>query len=111
MIEYVRNWLAQIEQSYSVNPLIFGAIYCIGVIPFWLSLYKIAQGLKTRNFKQVQVFGVVLGIVICAPFTYVAIWGRNLPIWFWIVAGIVIAYSVYSTVRKIRKTSSTSPRS
>jgi len=102
LIDYINNWLAHVRNNYGVNPLIFGAIYCAGIIPFWLSVYKIAAGLGRKNFKQVKIFAIVLAIVIIAPFTYVAVWGHNLPFWFWIIAGILIAYSIYSVFRKLR---------
>jgi ABC-type multidrug transport system permease subunit len=51
---------------------------------------------------QVRTFSIILGIIILAPFTYVAIFGRNLPFWFWIVAVLVITYSTHSVIRRIR---------
>jgi hypothetical protein len=43
-----------------------------------------------------------LGVVMIAPFTYVAVWGHNLPFWFWIIAAVLIAYSAFSVLRKIK---------
>ena len=102
MIDYINTWLIQIKQNYGVNPLIFAAIYCAGIIPFWFSVYKIVAGLRRKNFKQVKIFAIVLAIVIIAPFTYVAVWGHNLPFWFWIIAAILITYSTYSVFRKLK---------
>jgi hypothetical protein len=102
LIDYINSWLTHVRNNYGVNPLIFGAIYCAGIIPFWLSVYKIAAGLRKKTFKQVKIFAIVLAIVIIAPFTYVAVWGHNLPFWFWIIAGILIAYSIYSVFRKLK---------
>jgi hypothetical protein len=102
MLDYLKNWLADIHRNYGVNPVIFAIIYFAGVIPFWLSIYKIIAGLKNKKFGQVRTFSIVLGIIIIAPFTYVAIFGHNLPLWFWIVAAIVISYSIYSIIRKIK---------
>jgi len=101
MIDYINNWLFQVKNNYGVDPMIFAAIYCAGIIPFWLSVYKIARGLGKKNRRQVKIFAIVLAIVIIAPFTYVAVWGRNLPFWFWIVAAVLIAYSAYSVFRKL----------
>jgi len=102
MIEYINHWLTQISHNYGVDPLIFAALYCAGVIPFWLAIYKITTGLKKKDFKQVKIFAVVLAIVMIAPFTYVAIWGHNLPFWFWIIAAVLIIYSTYSVLRKLK---------
>ena len=102
MIDYISNWLSQVKNTYGVNPFIFGAVYCIGIIPFWFSLYKITAGFRKKDFKQVRVFAILLGVVIIAPFTYVAVWGHNLPFWFWIIALALICYSVYSVVQKLK---------
>ena len=101
MFSYLQNCLNQIRINHGVNPEIFAVIYFAGVIPFWLSLYKIIAGLKKKNIAQVRSFGIILGIIIIAPFTYVALFGRNLPFWFWIVAFTVIGYSAYSVIRRI----------
>jgi len=102
MIEYLKNWLNGIQQNYGVNPTIFAIIYFANVIPFWFSIYKIIAGIKNRNLNQVRTFGIILGIIIILPFTYVALFGHNLPFWFWIVAACVIGYSTYSTIRRIK---------
>ena len=102
MLSYLQNWLAQVKATHGVNPEIFALIYFGGVIPFWVSIYKIIAGLRKKNMTQVRTFSIILGIIILAPFTYVAIFGRNLPFWFWIVAALVIAYSTHSVMRRIR---------
>ncbi len=102
MIEYLKNWLVQVNQNYGVNPIIFAIIYFASVIPFWFSIYKIIAGLKNRNLNQVRTFGIILGIIIILPFTYVALFGHNLPFWFWIVAACVSGYSIYSTIHRIK---------
>jgi hypothetical protein len=104
MIEYIRSWLAGIQQNHGVNPVIFGVIYFVCVIPFWTSIYKIVAGLKNKRHGQVATFALILGITILAPFVYVALFGRNLPAWFWVVALVVIGYSAYSVARRIKKT-------
>jgi hypothetical protein len=96
-------WLAGIRKTYGVNPLIFGGLYLAGVFPFWFSIYKILAGLKNKDFRQVRVFGLILGIAIILPFLYVAVFGRNLPFWFWIVCGVIIIPSVHSVLRRLRK--------
>lgn len=96
-------WLAGIRKTYGVNPLIFGGLYLAGVFPFWFSIYKILAGLKNKDFRQVRVFGLILGIAIILPFLYVAVFGRNLPFWFWIVCGVIIIPSVHSVLHRLRK--------
>jgi len=102
MLDYFKNWLTNIYTNYGVNPVIFAIIYFAGVIPFWISIYKIIDGIRNKNFNQIRTFGIILGIVIILPFSYVAIFGHNLPFWFWIIAAFVISYSIYSVFQKIK---------
>jgi hypothetical protein len=96
-------WLAQVRKTYGVNPRIFGALYLVGVFPFWFSIYRILAGLKDRNFRTVRVFGLILGAAIVLPFLYVAIFGHNLPYWFWIIVGAIVMSSVFSVFRRLKK--------
>lgn len=96
-------WLADIQATYRVNPFIFGALYLLGVGPFWFSLYKIIAGLKRRDFRQIRIFSLILGIAIILPFGYVVAFGHNLPVWFWAAAGLVILFSFYSVYRKLKR--------
>ena len=102
MLEYLKTWLAGIHERHGVNPIIFAVIYFTSVIPFWLSIYKIVAGLKKKNYTQVKTFCIILGIIIIAPFTYVALFGHDLPFWFWIIAICIVGYSVYSVIRRIK---------
>jgi len=102
LFEYLKNWFSQIQQNYGVNPIVFAIIYFGSAPFFWFSIYKIIAGFKNKNINQVRIFGIILGITIIAPFVYVAIFGHNVPFWFWIFAVIIIAYAVYNVFRKIR---------
>jgi hypothetical protein len=96
-------WLAHVRKTYGVNPLIFGALYLAGVLPFWFSIYRILAGLKNRNFKSVRIFGLILGAAIILPFLYVAVFGHNLPCWFWIIVGAIVMSSVFSVFRRLKR--------
>lgn len=102
ILNYLKSWLVKIHQDYGVNPIIFAIIY-FGCAPFfWFSIYKIIAGLKNKNIAQVRIFAVILGITIIAPFVYVAIFGHNLPYWFWLFAAIIIVYAGYNAFRRIK---------
>jgi len=102
MFGKLQLWFTQIQANHGVNPIIFAVIYFAGVIPFWLAIYKIIAGLRNKNLFQVRTFGIILGIVIIAPFIYVALFGRNLPFWFWGIAALLIGYSAFSALRRIK---------
>lgn len=102
MLVYLKKWLINIQADYGVNPIIFAVIYFAGTVPFWFSIYKIMNGLKTKRLNQVSTYGIILALSIIAPFCYVALFGHNLPFWFWIIALILIGFSVSSVIRRIR---------
>jgi hypothetical protein len=102
MLGKLQQWFTQLQINHGVNPIIFAIIYFAGVIPFWLAIYKIIGGLKNKNLFQVRTFGIILGIVIIAPFIYVALFGRNLPFSFWIIAALLVGYSTYAVMRRIK---------
>jgi predicted tellurium resistance membrane protein TerC len=103
MITLIKNWLATIQQNHGVNPLIFGALYIICAIPFWFSIYKVIAGIKNKNPHQVVLYGIILAIAIVIPYLYVAVFGHNLPVWFWVLLAAILLYNAWSLLRKIRK--------
>lgn len=103
LLNFLIIWIDNIKMKYNVNPYIFAAIYCISVIPFWFSIYKIVINIKNRQTAAAIKWGIILGILILAPFIYVAIFGRNLPFWFWLVVAFIIIFSVISLIRNIRQ--------
>lgn len=103
MFEFLHNWLRQVRTEHGVNPVIFAIIYFSGIVPFWLSIYNILSAIGNKRYRQAGTFGVILGIVVIAPFIYVALFGHDLPVWFWIVALVVIAYTVHSVVARVKR--------
>src|SRR4030043_2276215 len=103
MFTFIRDWLTTIQQNHGVNPLIFGGLYILCAIPFWFSIYKIIAGIKNKRPRQVMIFGLILAIAIVTPYGYVAIFGHNLPVWFWMLIAVIIVYSTWSILRKIKK--------
>lgn len=102
VLEFLREWLTKIQRDYGVNPVIFAVIYFCGAPFFWFSIYKIIAGLKNRNIYQVRVFAIILGLTTIAPFVYIAIFGHNVPFWFWIFAGAIIFYTLFNVVLRIK---------
>ncbi len=100
---FIVEWLNNIEKTYGVNPYIFGVIYLAGILPFWFSIFKVIKSLKEGNKNKAMFWGIILGIIIILPFGYVLIFGKNIPLYIWVVFGLVIVFSVFSTISRIRK--------
>lgn len=103
ILKAITEWAENIRQTYNVSPYIFGLLY-VGCAPFfWFSLYKIVNSIRKGQMDKIVSWAIVLGVAVLLPFCYVAIFGRNLPGWFWIIASVLVLYSIVSLLRNIRK--------
>lgn len=99
--EMFKTWFLSLGQKYNVNPLIFGSIY-IGAIPFFfLSLRWTIK--RIRNKKPFVLPLLLTGFCFISAYLYLIIVGKNIPVWVYIFIAIMIAYSIYSTIKKIRE--------
>ncbi|OGS22082.1 MAG: hypothetical protein A2252_02680 [Elusimicrobia bacterium RIFOXYA2_FULL_39_19] len=102
MIEFINTWIANIQKSYCINPYIFAVIYVVTIPPFWYSFYKMVECIKKGKKEKLLIWVFLMGFTIVAPFLYVAVFGRNLPVWFWFVITALLVVAVISAVNKIR---------
>jgi len=101
MWQSIQDWFWSLGPEYGVDPLIFGAIY-VGAIPFFMA--SIAWLVRNHRAGKSTVLPVLCaGSCFVSAYVYLAIAGRNIPIWVWIFLGALIAYGVWSTVRSVRK--------
>lgn len=102
MSEWVDAVVA-IGRDYGVNPIIFAAIY-IGAIPFFfLSIGWLVK--RRRAGRSIVLPVMAAGLCFCSAYLYLAIAGRNIPVWVWILLGVLIVYGAWSTVRDVRRRS------
>lgn len=98
------DWFFGLGEAYGVNPIIFGSIY-VGAIPFFmLSIAWLVRRLRAGQSIVVPV--LCAGFCFVSAYLYLAIAGRNIPIWVWAMLGLLIAYGAISTVRDVRKRAS-----
>lgn len=98
--ETFKEWFLSLGNKYNVNPYIFGGIY-LGAIPFFFLC--LSWTIKNIRNKKSFVLPVMLtGFFFISAYLYLLISGRNIPVWVYIFIGIMIAYGVYSTVKKIK---------
>ncbi|MEP2989069.1 MAG: hypothetical protein ABJN65_01745 [Parasphingorhabdus sp.] len=101
MIEGFQEWFLSLGQNYGVNPWIFGAIY-IGAIPFFLA--SIAWLVKFKRAGKSIVLPVLsAGFFFISAYLYLAIAGKNIPLWVWIFLAVLIVYGAWSTIRDVRQ--------
>jgi len=101
VIESFQEWFLSLGQNYGVNPWIFGIIY-VGAIPFFLA--SIAWLVKNKKAGKAIVLPVLsAGFFFVSAYLYLAIAGKNIPIWVWLFLGVLVIYGFWSTVRDVRK--------
>ena len=97
----INEWFMGLGAQYGVNPYIFGVIY-IGAIPFFLA--SIAWLVKRKRAGQSIVLPVLCaGFCFVSAYLYLAVAGRNIPVWVWAFLGALIVYGAWSTVRDVRR--------
>ncbi len=101
MLESINQWFLSLGAEYGVNPYIFGGIY-IGAIPFFM--LSIAWLVRRARAGESTVLPTMLaGFFFVSAYIYLAIAGRNIPVWVWIFLAALIAYGAWSTIRDTRK--------
>lgn len=101
MLADLNQWFLSLGAEYGVNPYIFGAIY-VGAIPFFLaSMTWLVK--RARAKRSTVVPTLCAGFCFVSAYLYLAIAGRNIPVWVWIFLGVLIAYGAWSTIRDARR--------
>jgi uncharacterized membrane protein YhaH (DUF805 family) len=101
MIEAFTDWGLSLGANYGVNPWIFGAIY-VGAIPFFFA--SIAWLVKrARAHRSTVVPTLCAGFCFVSAYLYLAIAGRNIPVWVWIFLAVLVLYGAISTIRDTRR--------
>ena len=101
MLADINQWFLAIGAEYGVNPYIFGGIY-VGAIPFFL--LSIGWLVKRARAGQSTVLPTMLaGLFFVSAYLYLAIAGRNIPVWVWIFLAALVIYGAFSTIRDTRR--------
>ena len=101
MIETLQDWFLSLGEDYGVNPWIFGAIY-VGAIPFFLA--SVAWVVKrARAGRSTVVPTMLAGFFFVSAYLYLAIAGRNIPVWVWVFLAVLIVWGAVSQVRQTRR--------
>ncbi|MGB3752886.1 MAG: hypothetical protein WA954_03200 [Parerythrobacter sp.] len=101
MLDTINQWFLSLGAEYGVNPYIFGAIY-IGAIPFFiLSIAWLVRRAKAGKSTVLPMMSA--GFFFVSAYIYLAIAGRNIPIWVWVFLAALIAYGAWSSIRGTRR--------
>ena len=101
MLAEINLWFLSLGEQYGVNPYVFGAIY-VGAIPFFFA--SIAWVVKRARGGRSTVLPTMLaGFFFVSAYLYLAVVGRNIPLWVWIFLAVLIVYGAWSTIRDTRR--------
>ena len=101
MLADINQWFLTLGAEYGVNPYIFGGIY-VGAIPFFLlSIGWLVK--RAREGKSTVLPTMLAGFFFVSAYLYLAIAGRNIPVWVWIFLAALVIYGAFSTIRDTRK--------
>lgn len=102
MIDAASDWFFALGEQYGVDPLIFGAIY-VGAIPFFLiSIGWLVK--RARAGRSIVLPALCAGMCFISAYLYLAIAGRNIPIWVWLLLGAMVLYGAFAAIRDTRRT-------
>ena len=103
MFASLTDWFNSLGESYGVDPLVFGAIY-VGAIPFFL--LSAAWLVRRRRAGRSAVLPMLCaGFFFVSAYLYLAVVGRNIPVWVWLFVAVLIVYGAWSAVRDVRRKS------
>lgn len=100
-MEAAHQWILDLGAEYGVNPYIFGTIY-VGAIPFFLlSVGWLVR--RARAGRSTLLPALCAGLCFVSAYLYLAIVGRNIPLWVWVFLAGLVAYGAWSAIRDIRR--------
>ena len=100
MWEAFTEWFLSLGDQYGVNPIIFGSIY-VGAIPFFtLSVARLVRNLRRK--KSIVLPTLSASFFFISAYLYLLVAGRNIPLWVYGFIAAMVAFGIYSTVKKIR---------
>ncbi len=101
MLQSINDWFMGLGAEYGVNPYIFGGIW-VGAIPFFLATIGWMVRRK-RAGKSIALQISLAGFLAMSSYIYLIIAGRNLAWWVYAIIAALVAYSIYSLIRKVRE--------
>jgi hypothetical protein len=99
----IHVWFMGLGAQYGVNPYIFGGLY-VGAIPFFFA--SIAWLIRRRlQRRSITLPALCAGACFISAYVYLAIAGRNIPLWVWAFIAVLVIYGAVSAIMDIKRKS------
>lgn len=89
------------RDTYGVNPVVFLAILLGSGPVFYYSLFRLLRSLVRKADRGKGLWSAVFLTATAAPYLYVLLFGRNLPVWVYGILVLLIGQGVGSLVRRL----------
>jgi hypothetical protein len=103
IIETLQGLMRTAREVYGVNPIIFLILYFGSAPIFYYSLYRTLRAVAVKQGRQVLLWSAVFLGSNVAPFIYVLLFGRNIPLWVYAIILILVGQGMVSLALKVRK--------
>ncbi len=101
MLQTANEWFLSLGAQYGVNPYIFGALY-VGAIPFFLlAIAWLVR--RARAGGPTLVPAMTAGFLFISAYLYLAVVGRNIPIWVWFFLAAMVSYGAWAAIRNTKR--------
>ena len=88
--------------SYGVNPWVFLLIDVATAWPYAVGQVRVVQGLRHRNWRKVESWGIVTLLSFLAPYAYIVLAGSGqMPLLAYVVVGVLVVVIGTAAVMRI----------
>ncbi len=103
LMDRATGLMDQARDTYGVNPVAFLAIFLGSGPVFYYSLFRLLRSLARKTGRETGLWSAVFLAATAAPYLYVLLFGRNLPVWVYGILALLIGQGVWSLVRRLRR--------
>lgn len=96
-----KTWIFGLEQEYGINPSLFASLYIGSVPPYLTSIWWVIRNYRRELPLMLPILST--GFFFILPALYLFYAGKELPVWIYLVIGVMVVYGSVSTYLKIRR--------
>lgn len=104
LADWAAGVMARARGTYGVNPVVFLVIFLGSGPVFYYSLFRLLRSLARKSGDRTGLWSAVFLGATAAPYLYVLVFGRNLPIWVYGILVLLIGQGAWSLVKRLRTT-------